>query len=139
LPRDRVVLEILATRELDEEVVTACRSLKDAGFLIALDDFQGGWEEPLADVANIIKVDVTASTDRAQWLLIRKFRPRGTIFVAKKVEKRTQFQAAVQQGYSYFQGQFYSRPQPSAASEVSPTKLVYLLVLRAVTRPEINV
>ena len=139
LPRDRVVLEILATREPDQEVVAACRSLKDAGFLIALDDFQGAWEEPLADLADIIKVDVTASTDRAQWLLIRKFRPRGTIFVAKKVEKRAQFQAAVQQGFYYFQGQFYSRPQPSAASEVSPTKLVYLLVLRAVTRPEINV
>jgi len=36
LPRDRVVLEILATGEPDEEVVAACRRLKDAGFLIAL-------------------------------------------------------------------------------------------------------
>ena len=61
------------------------------------------------------------------------------MFVAEKVEKRTQFQAAVQQGFSYFQGQFFCRPQPYSASEVTPTKLVYLLVLRAVTRPEINV
>ena len=139
LPRDRVVLEIPASREPDEEVVAACRRLKDAGFLIALENFQGAWEEPLADVADIIKLDVTASTDRAQWLLIRKYRPRGTIFVADKVEKRTQFQAAVQQGFSYFQGQFFCRPQPYSTSEVTPTKLVYLLVLRAVTRPEINV
>jgi EAL and modified HD-GYP domain-containing signal transduction protein len=139
LPRDQVALEIPATRESDEEVVKACRGLKDAGFMIALENFQSAWEGPLADVADIIKLDVTASSDRTQWLLIRKYRPRGKIFVADKVEKRTQFQAAVQQGFSYFQGQFFLRAQPYAAPEVTPTKLVYLLVLGAVTRPEINV
>ena len=34
---------------------------------------------------------------------------------------------------------FICRPQPYSTSEVTPTKLVYLLVLAAVTRPEINV
>ena len=91
-----------------------------------------------ADLADIIKVNVTALVDRAQWLLLRKYRPKGTIFIAEAVEKRPQFQAAVQQGYSYFQGPFYCRPHPSTA-EVSPTKLVYLLVLKAVTQPHINV
>lgn len=61
------------------------------------------------------------------------------MFVAERVENRAQFQAAAQRGYSYFQGQFFCRPEPYATSEVAPTKLVYLLVLRAVTRPEINV
>jgi len=138
LPRDQVVLEVLASREPDEEVVAACRKLKDAGFMIALENFQGAWQEPLADVADIIKLDVSASTDRAQWLLLRKYRPRGAVFVADKVDKRTQFQAAVQQGFSYFQGQFFCRPQPSPTSVVAPTKIAYLLVLRAVTRQEIN-
>ena len=61
------------------------------------------------------------------------------MFVADKVDKRPQFQAAVHQGFSYFQGQFFCRPDPYATSEVTPTKLVYLLVLGAVTRPEIDV
>ena len=139
LPRDRVVLEILATGKPDEEVVTACRRLKKAGFIIALENLQGAWQEPLADVANIIKLDVSAWTDRAQWLLIRKYRPNGAIFVADKVDRRAQFQAAVQQGFSYFQGQFFCRPQPFATPEVSPTKLMYFMVLRAVTRPQIDV
>jgi EAL and modified HD-GYP domain-containing signal transduction protein len=119
--------------------VEACRALKSAGYLIALDDFQGTGEELLADLADMIELDVTALTDRAQWLLIRKYRPRGTVFLAKKVEKRPQFQAAIHQGFSHFQGQFYTRPEPFATSDVTPTKLVYLLVLGAVTRPEINV
>ncbi|MGO8788286.1 MAG: EAL and HDOD domain-containing protein [Terriglobia bacterium] len=139
LPRDRVVLEVRAIRERDEDVLVACRGLKDAGFLIALENFPGTWEEPLADLADIIKLDVTASADRAQWLFIRKYRPRGTIFVAEGVEKRAQFQAAAQQGFTYFQGQFYCRPQPDSTSDIAPAKLVYLLVLAAVTRPEFDV
>jgi EAL and modified HD-GYP domain-containing signal transduction protein len=139
LPRDRVVLEIESTGEPAENVVESCRTLKDAGFVIALDGFYGEREEPLADLADIIAMDVTASTDRAQWLLIRKYRPKGTTFLAKNVDKRAQFQAAVQQGFSYFYGPFYTRPQPYAAAEVTPTKLVYLLVLGAVTRPDVNV
>jgi EAL and modified HD-GYP domain-containing signal transduction protein len=139
LPRDRVVLEMLATLEPDQEIVTACRGLKDAGFLIALENLQGDRQAPLADLANIIKLDVTASADRAQWLLIRKYRPKGTMFVAEKVDTRVRFQAAVQQGYSYFQGQFFLRPQPFSTPEVSPTKLVYFRILQAVTQPEINV
>ena len=138
-PPDRLVLEIRSSREHDAEILAACRRLKDAGFHIALADFQPEREDPLADVVDIIKLDVTASSDRAQWLVIRKYRPRGTIFIAEKVDTRTQFQAALQQGYNYFHGQFYSRPQPYSAGEVTPTKLVYLLVLGAVTRPEISV
>ena len=93
----------------------------------------------MAGLADIIKLDVTTLPDRAQWLLIRKFRPKGTIFIADQVDTRTQFQSAIQQDYSYYQGQFFLRPQPYATSEVTPTKLVYLLVLGAVTRPEFDV
>jgi EAL and modified HD-GYP domain-containing signal transduction protein len=138
LPRGHVILEVFSTGKPDGDMFQACRGLKNAGFPIALANFHGAWEEPLADIADIIKLDVTACSDRTQWLLMKKHRSRGAVFVAEKVDKRPQFQAAVQQGFSYFQGQFYCRPQPFATTEVSPTKLVYLLVLAAVTRPEIN-
>jgi len=138
LSRESLVLEISAAGEPDAQTVKACRELKEAGFTIALEDFRTLGENPLAEFADIIKLNVSASADRAQWLLIRKYRPRGVVFIADGVDTRAQFQAAVQQGYSYFQGQFFLRPQPYATSEVSPTKLVYLLVLGAVTREDIN-
>jgi c-di-GMP-related signal transduction protein len=40
LPTDRVVLEVLETVQPDDEIVAACRRLKDMGYMIALDDFQ---------------------------------------------------------------------------------------------------
>lgn len=138
MSRESVVLEISAAGELDAQIIKACRELKEAGFTVALENFPALGENPLADFADIIKLNVTASADRAQWLLIKKYRPRGVVFIADGVETRAQFQAAAQQGYSYFQGQFFLRAQPYATSDVSPTKLVYLLVLGAVTREDID-
>jgi len=138
LPRDKVVLEIDGAREPETKVVNICRDLKEAGFSIALENFPPMGENPLADIANFIKLDITASADRAQWLLIRKHRPRGTVFIADHVDTRAQYQAASQQGYSYFRGQFFLKAQPYSTSDVTPTKLVYLLVLGAVTRQEID-
>ncbi len=139
LPRERVILELLPTGNADEDVLKACRSLRNAGFLIALGNYQGAWLEPLADVVNLFRLDVNATGDRAQWLLIKKYKPRGMMFVADKVERRAQFEAAAHQGFSFFQGPYYRRPQLAAHSEVAPGKLGYLLVLGAVTRPEIDV
>lgn len=139
LPCDLSVVELPADLPPDESVMAACRSLKDAGFLLALENYQGEWQDPLADIADILRLDVSATTDRARWLLLRKYRPKGTQFVAQRVDTRAQFQAAAQQGFSHFQGQFYLRPQPFSAPEINPTKLVYFRVLQAVTQPEINV
>ena len=139
LPRDHTVLEVCAPGEPDDEIVAACRKWKAAGFLIALESFQAASEDPLADLADIIKLDLTGAADRDQWHLLRKYRPRGAKFVAERVEKRAQFQAAVQQGFTYFQGPFFLRLEGGSNAGMTPTRMAYLLVLQAVTRPEINV
>src|SRR5262245_19056042 len=54
LPRDGAVIELLETVEPDEEVVKACKSLKTAGYTLALDDF--AYEDkyrPLLELADI--------------------------------------------------------------------------------------
>lgn len=38
-PKDRVVLEMLESIEIDDEVLGACRRLKQMGYLLALGDF----------------------------------------------------------------------------------------------------
>ena len=52
LPKDRVVLEILETVQVDSQVVDVCRDLKKSGYAIALDDFveKPEWE-PLVAIA----------------------------------------------------------------------------------------
>ena len=57
-PPTSVVVEILETIKPDQEVIEACRRLKQAGYAIALDDFVDSpdWA-PLVALADIIKVD----------------------------------------------------------------------------------
>ncbi len=58
LPSNQTVVEVLETVEPEERVVAACKRLKEAGYLLALDDFVPNAPRiPLCDLADIIKID----------------------------------------------------------------------------------
>jgi hypothetical protein len=87
LPPDRVVVEILATVHIDDGLIAACRRLKYAGYLLALDDFQDNpaWQ-PLVNLADFIKVDLLATSRDEQLRMPRAFLSRKIELVAEKVE-----------------------------------------------------
>ena len=60
LPRDRVVIELLETVDIDDELIRRCRDLKAQGYRLALGDFSGYREayEPLLEIVDIVKVDI---------------------------------------------------------------------------------
>jgi c-di-GMP-related signal transduction protein len=68
LPSGQTVVEILESVEPDELVIAACHRLKEAGYMIALDDFAvNDPRQALTDIADILKVDVrtTSPEERA--------------------------------------------------------------------------
>jgi c-di-GMP-related signal transduction protein len=139
LPPDRVVLEVLETIQPDEEIVAACRRLKSAGYLIALDDFQESpaWL-PLTELAAFIKIDLLASSEDEQQRLARAFAKKDVRLIAEKVESHSDFQRTLGWGYSYFQGYFFSRPEMLSRHDIPSNKLNYLRVLQAVNRRELD-
>ena len=140
MPPDRIVIEVLETVEPDIEVLTACRVLKSAGYVIALDDFRDGPQSALVDLADIIKIDLQSTPEREAEEILRRYSPKGIQFLAEKVETREQFQHAVEQGYSSFQGYFFAKPRILTSRDIpSATKLLYLRILQTVTRPELDV
>jgi|YelNatPaOPRAMG01_1025707.scaffolds.fasta_scaffold14310_2 c-di-GMP-related signal transduction protein len=139
MPPDRIVIEVLETVEADSDVLTACRVLKSAGYVIALDDFRNEQHSPLVDLADIIKIDLLATPESETEETLRRYRERGIQFVAEKVETREQFQRSIEQGYSAFQGYFFAKPRIMASNDIPPAKLFYFSILRAVTAPEMDV
>lgn len=139
LPKDRVVLEILESLEPDNQVVSACRRFRDAGYLLALDDFQEStaWL-PLAEIAAFIKVDVLSTPEPEQQRLAKRFSENHARLVAEKVESYEVFQRTLAWGYSYFQGYFFSRPEMLARHDIPSNKLNSLLILQAVNQPEMD-
>src|SRR5580700_10095431 len=58
LPPDRIVVEILETVKPTEEIVTICRDLRSAGYVLALDDFTGDSNlNALVELAQFLKID----------------------------------------------------------------------------------
>jgi EAL and modified HD-GYP domain-containing signal transduction protein len=136
LPRQQVVVEILETVVPDDDVVEACRVLKQAGHTIALDDFvAGGPAERLVPFADIIKVDFerSAPADRAR--LVERLRPTGVALLAEKVETEDEFAEGVAAGYTYFQGYFLSRPVIISGPSVPAAKRSLLQLLHEIHRP----
>src|SRR5579875_1445827 len=129
LPRGNTVVEVL----------DACRRLKQAGYLIALDDFvYTDHSQPLIDLADIIKVDFLGTSPPFRKWLIQRFAPRGIRMLAEKVETREDFDQAVKLGYHYFQGYFFCKPQMVIGKRIPAFKPHYLRIVQEVMKPEMN-
>jgi c-di-GMP-related signal transduction protein len=140
LPSGQTVVEILETVPADELVVAACQRLKEAAYMIALDDF--GVNDPreaLTDLADIIKVDLRATSPEDAAAMVKRYGPWRCRMLAEKVETRDEFEAAKKAGFVYFQGYFFRRPEILTAHEIPANRINYLRMLKAVSLPELDV
>jgi c-di-GMP-related signal transduction protein len=140
LPAGQTVVEVLETVSADELVVAACRRLKEAGYMIALDDFAvNDPREALTDLADIIKVDLRATATADASAMVKRYGPWRCRLLAEKVETREEFIASKKAGFLYFQGYFFRRPEILTAHEIPANQLNYLRMLTAVSQPELDV
>lgn len=111
LPADRVVLELVEDQVVDEELLGVLGELVDAGFTLALDNFDYRPElEPLLQLASVAKLDVQALDREGQADHVRRLRDRGLTVIAEKVETREELEHCRSLGVDGFQGFFFERP-----------------------------
>lgn len=135
LPKEKTGIEILEDVNPDEQVLAACRVLKDKGYVISLDDFVLRDEPtPLTRFADIIKVDFTNTAPDMHRRVVDRFASGGIKMLAEKVETNEQFQEAVNLGYTYFQGFFFCEPEIVSGEDIPAFKLNYLYLLQAINR-----
>lgn len=140
LPSTITVVEILETVPADPDVMAACVGLKEAGYTIALDDYVAGdAREPLAAIADIIKVEMQLTNHEERKNLIRQFSLKHCRMLAEKIETYEEFARARDLGFVYFQGYFFRRPEMMATHDMPASRLNYLRMLQEVSRPELNV
>lgn len=140
LPPASTIVEVLENVPSDAEVIAACQSLKGQGYMIALDDYVAGdRREPLAEVADIIKVDLQLTTEGERDRLVRQLGGGRCRMLAEKVETPHQFGQARDQGFLYFQGFFFRRPEMMSTHDVPANRLNYIRMLQEVSRPELDI
>jgi c-di-GMP-related signal transduction protein len=139
VPSNQTVVEILETVPPDDLVMAACQRLKEAGYMIALDDFAiDDPRAPLTEVADIIKVDLKRTTPAECAAMIKRYGPWRCRMLAEKVETREEFVAASKAGFVYFQGYFFRRPEVLATHEVPANRINYVRMLQTVSKPELD-
>ena len=139
LPPSQTVAEILETVEPEDRVIAACKRLKAAGYLIALDVFAANDPRlPLCEFADIIIVDVRATRPEERSGMMRRFGSPKCKMLAEKLETPHEFQQARDMGFTYFQGYFFCRPELVVGREVPASRLHYVRLLEMVSRREID-
>jgi c-di-GMP-related signal transduction protein len=139
LPSSQAVVEILETVTPDDQVLAACHRLKEAGYMIALDDFVvDDLREALTDLVDIIKVDLQHTPQEDAAKLVQRFGPWRCRMLAEKVETREEFFAARKAGFLYFQGYFFCQPEVLSTREIPSNQMHYVRMLQAVSREELD-
>jgi c-di-GMP-related signal transduction protein len=140
LPSATTVVEVLEDVPPDPDVIEACRRLKEAGYMIALDDYVADDPRgPLAEIADIIKVDMQLTTEEQRQAMIKQHGPWRCRMLAEKIETHGDFVQARDHGFVYFQGYFFRRPEMLNTRDMPANRLHYLRMLQEVSRPELNV
>jgi EAL and modified HD-GYP domain-containing signal transduction protein len=127
LPRKDIVLEVLESVEAGPEVLAACRRLRGEGYTIALDDFVSRAEtEPLTEFAQIVKVDLQATSRGEQQRMLGVYKPRGIAMLAEKVGDPGGIQMGARRRLRFLSGVFFCpaghgsrQADPSGKSGVS--------------------
>jgi c-di-GMP-related signal transduction protein len=137
LPKEQVIIEILENVEPDEEVLKACKYLKEQGYRLALDDFIFEPKfSPFFDFVDLVKVDIQQIPIDASKDLAKRLISKGVTLLAEKVETREQFKAAQAIGYQYFQGYFFGQPEILSKHEIAGSKLNYLWLIQAINEAD---
>jgi c-di-GMP-related signal transduction protein len=139
LPPDRAIIEVLEDVHADQEVLKACRDLRQKNYLIALDDvISMDQVRPYSGIAELVKVDFRLTTAAEQAELARKLGKEGFRVLAEKVETREEYRAAIAMGYSLYQGFFFQRPEMMRRRDIPPVQTSYLQVLGAVQGSDLD-
>lgn len=134
------VLEILETVEGDAEVLAACANYKEMGYKLALDDFRMSEEmRGLIELADYIKVDFRLSDAAERAEIVAAMKGRDVVLVAEKVETELEFQAALAEGFTLFQGYFFCYPAVFSKKRAPTNGANYLYLLSALSQGQFDV
>ncbi|WP_088332232.1 HDOD domain-containing protein [Lacimicrobium sp. SS2-24] len=138
LPKEFVVVEILETVTPTKKLLKACQELKQRGYTIALDDYEhkGVWKHfyPYTD---IIKIDYQVTPASEIRLIKEAIGGFPNIkLLAEKVETHDEYHQALNMGFEYFQGYFFSKPEVLKSRTLEPSQMTVARLMTSLAEPE---
>lgn len=139
LPKERIVIEVLETVTVDDNIVRNLRELSALGYKIALDDFVFSPEWlPLLEIADIIKLDILANSLEETRQLIEQLKPYKLTLLAEKVETHEEFKTLSSWGCELFQGFFFSKPNIVEGKRLSVSQTAAIQLLAGINKEDVS-
>ena len=140
LGKDQIVVEILETIQPGKRLLAIVKDLKQKGYTLALDDYihQPVWRHfyPFID---IIKIDFLNCEVDTIHSIIEEIKPYPHIkLLAEKVETYEKYQLALDLGFTYFQGFFFSKPEMVQSKTLPPSEIALAELLYETSTVEVN-
>ena len=130
LPAGIIVLEILESVEVNDDLLERLKALKAHGYSIALDDFvYDSSREPLLEIADIVKLDVSLLDAQALAWHVQLVESHAKQLLAEKVETHEQFELCKSLGCSLFQGFFFAKPMKLIQADIPASTLRILDIM----------
>lgn len=134
------VLEIVETIVGCDDVLEACARYKSMGYKLALDDFQlHDGMAGLIPLADYIKVDFSLSNAAERQKILNAVKGRKVILLAEKIETEEEFEDAVAEGFTLFQGYFFCHPTVFSKKRLPTNGANYMYLLSALVGGEFQV
>lgn len=134
-----VVVEILEDVVVDADFLAQLKFLKDKGYRLALDDYVGNAKfKDVLPYVDIVKVDFRQADQAHQRKLANRLKKQSVVLLAEKVETQAEFNAAIEMGYTLFQGYFFEKPRILNKRLPSLASSLYGRLLNELQRKEVD-
>jgi EAL and modified HD-GYP domain-containing signal transduction protein len=134
LPRERTVLELVASVEPTDAVLWRIAELAGHGFRFAAEGAAPGAQlQRLLPLVDFVKMDLRAMPIVSLLALVPRVREAGKKLVAEKVETREEYKTCLGLHFDYFQGYHFARPSVLGGRKLSPSQLAVVELMNLVT------
>jgi c-di-GMP-related signal transduction protein len=137
LPKKHVVLEILRSVEITDQIIQRCIDLKQKGYQFAIsniDKLGDDKYEQLLPVVNVVRIDVNVVDKNTLVKIIKNLRRWPVLLLAEKVESREMAKECIALNFQMLQGFYFAKPEILTGKRVDPSKLSLLKMLLLVVR-----
>lgn len=134
LPKERIVIEILESVQITDDVVKRCLDLKKMGFVLAVDDFSCHQRlkndyDALFEFIDVIKIDILEMTRAELSDLVQSLKRWPAALLAEKVEDHEQYSFCSNLGFQLFQGFYFAKPSILSRKRIDVSKITLLELL----------
>lgn len=136
LPKKHVVLEILRSVEINDEIIDRCTFLKQKGYQLALSNViqLDKRFDRIMPLINVVKINITALKQNDLISLIKKLKRSPVLFLAEKVESQEIARNCIALNFQMLQGFYFAKPEIISGKRIDPSKLALLKLLLLVVK-----